>query len=119
MPVKPKSLEFAENEITAGKGHAGGVEAFTARLVFTNGTEAAQAEDGSDGNAGNDCDDSPPFGCKPPCKALGPTRRSAASRSGGTCCGGSRRAILFESGTERNWGTRSNSNKKTAFDGWN
>ncbi len=33
------------------------MQALTGRLVFTDGTEAAQADNGSDGNANNDYDD--------------------------------------------------------------
>jgi prepilin-type N-terminal cleavage/methylation domain-containing protein len=40
-----------------GEVVATGVQAFSARLVFTDGAEAPQADDGSDGNAGNDYDD--------------------------------------------------------------
>jgi len=40
-----------------GEALATGLQAFTARLVFVNGTEAAQADNGTDGNAGNDYDD--------------------------------------------------------------
>jgi hypothetical protein len=40
-----------------GETVATGVEGLTARLIFTDGTEAARADDGSDGNAGNDFDD--------------------------------------------------------------
>jgi len=40
-----------------GEVLATGVQALTGRLVFTDGTEAAQADNGSDGNANNDYDD--------------------------------------------------------------
>ena len=40
-----------------GEVLATGVQAFTARLVFVDGTEAAQADNGADGNAANDYDD--------------------------------------------------------------
>jgi prepilin-type N-terminal cleavage/methylation domain-containing protein len=40
-----------------GEALATGVQALTARLVFTSGAEAAQADNGSDGNASNDYDD--------------------------------------------------------------
>jgi prepilin-type N-terminal cleavage/methylation domain-containing protein len=36
---------------------ATGVQTLTARLIFTDGSEAARADDGSDGNANNDYDD--------------------------------------------------------------
>ena len=40
-----------------GEVLATGVQALSARLVFTDGTEAAQADNGADGNPGNDYDD--------------------------------------------------------------
>jgi hypothetical protein len=40
-----------------GEALAAGVQTWTGRLVFTDGTEAPQADNGSDGNANNDYDD--------------------------------------------------------------
>jgi prepilin-type N-terminal cleavage/methylation domain-containing protein len=40
-----------------GEALAEGVQTWTGRLVFTDGTEAPQADNGSDGNANNDYDD--------------------------------------------------------------
>jgi prepilin-type N-terminal cleavage/methylation domain-containing protein len=40
-----------------GEALATGVQTFTARLTFTDGAEAAQADNGSDGNTNNDYDD--------------------------------------------------------------
>jgi prepilin-type N-terminal cleavage/methylation domain-containing protein len=52
-----RATRFNPDLTLRGEALATGVQALTARLVFTDGTEAPQADNGSDGNANNDYDD--------------------------------------------------------------
>ena len=52
-----RATRFNPDLTLRGDALAAGVQTWTGRLVFTDGTEAPQADNGSDGNANNDYDD--------------------------------------------------------------